>query len=262
MKLNDQVVIVTGAGSGIGKAVAKLFAENGANVLVADINVENGEQVAKDIRDAGGKAQFRRVDVSDADSVSSMMDFVHENLGRVSVLCNNAAATTLCNEEDRRVHELPEHIWDAITDVTLKGTYLCSKYVIPDMLAVKNGSIINVASTDALLGQGGYDSYTAAKGGVVSMTRSMAVGYAGDGIRVNCVCPGFVASEVQEAWLSAPETRKTIESLHLTRIAVPEDIARFILYLAKDDYLTGGIYPVDGGFTAFKTKVTSYEQLG
>lgn len=261
MKLNDQVVIVTGAGSGIGKAAAKLFAANGAKVLVADINVENGEHVAKEIRDAGGKAVFRCVDVSNSESVISMMHFVHEKLGSVRVLCNNAAATTLCNREDRRVHELPENIWDAITSVTLKGTYLCSKYVIPDMIASQNGSIINIASVDALMGQGGYDAYTASKGGVVSMTRSMAVGYAQDGIRVNCICPGFVASEVQQEWLSAPQARKVIESLHLTRIAEPEDIARFILYLAQDDYLTGGIYPVDGGFTAFKTKVTSYEGL-
>jgi NAD(P)-dependent dehydrogenase (short-subunit alcohol dehydrogenase family) len=189
-----------------------------------------------------------------------MVKSVLDRYGRLDILWNNAAATKLCNEQDRPVHLLPESVWDQMLSVTLKGVYLCCKYALPHMMAAKMGVVINTSSTDALIGQGGYDSYTAAKGGIVSMTRSMAVYYAQFNIRINAICPGFIHSPLQDAWLSDPRSRRAIEDLHLTRIGRPEDIAKFALYLASDDaeYVTGGIYNIDGGFMAFKTRVVDY----
>lgn len=262
-RLNYKVAVITGAASGIGKAAARLFAAEGAKVVVADVDAANGEAVAAAIRAGGGDAMFVEADVSQTASVQAMVARTIETYGAIHILYNNAAATSLCNHEDRRVTELPEWVWDRMIAVTLKGVYLCCKYVIPAIIRAGGGSVINTASVDALVGQGGYDAYTAAKGGVVALTRSLAVGFADDGIRVNCICPGFVATEVQAEWLAAPTSRQAIAALHLTRIGQPQDVARFALFLASDDaaYVTGGIFLIDGGFTAFKTRVLSYDAL-
>lgn len=263
MKLKDRVAIITGSASGIGRSGAQLFAGAGAHVVVADVDVDGGNQTVNSILAAGGKAFFVRTDVSQSRQVEQLMTGVAERLGRIDVLWNNAAATKLCNEQDRPVHELPEAVWDQMLNITLKGMYLCSKYALPHMMAVKRGVVINTSSTDGLVGQGGYDSYTAAKGGIIAMTRSMAVYYSQFNIRINTICPGFIHTEALDPWMLDPNARSVIESLHLTRVGRPEDIAKFAVYLASDDaeYITGGIFPIDGGFTAFKTKITDYSAL-
>jgi NAD(P)-dependent dehydrogenase (short-subunit alcohol dehydrogenase family) len=263
MKLKDRVALITGAASGIGRAGAQQFAAAGAQVVVADVNELRGNETANLVRESGGVAVFVRTDVSQSAQVQSLVSTVIEQFGKIDILWNNAAATTLCNEQDRPVHELPEAVWDQMLNITLKGVYLCSKYVLPHMMKVKKGVVINTSSTDGLIGQGGYDSYTAAKGGIISMTRSMAVYYSQFNIRVNTICPGFVHTEVIDPWMKDPAARSAIESLHLTRVGKPEDIAKFAVYLASDDaeFITGGIFPIDGGSTAFKTKVTDYSGL-
>lgn len=264
MKLNDRVAIITGSASGMGRVGALLFAQEGARVVIVDINERGGQETEKLVRQAGGEAFFVPTDVSKGDQVEAMVKAAVERYQRLDILWNNAAATKLCNEQDRPVHLLSESVWDRMIAVTLKGLYLCCKNVLPHMMAAHKGVVICTSSTDALIGQGGYDSYTAAKGGIVSMTRSMAVYYANYGVRINCICPGFVHTELQDPWLNNPKSRRAIEDLHLTRIGLPEDIAKFALYLASDDaeYVTGGIFTIDGGFTAFKTHVTDYTAEG
>lgn len=264
MKLDGRVAIITGSGSGIGRKGAQVFAAEGARVVIADVSEPTGRETQKLIEESGGKALFIRTDVSNNAGVERMVKLVTERFGRLDILWNNAATTKLCNEQDRPVHLLPEAVWDQMLAVTLKGVYLCCKHALPHMMTSRKGVVINTSSTDGLIGQGGYDSYTAAKGGIISMTRSMAVYYAQFNIRINAICPGFIHTPLQDPWLHNPQSRRAIEDLHLTRIGLPEDIAKFALYLASDDaeYLTGGIYNIDGGFTAFKTKVTDYSAVG
>lgn len=263
MRLDGKVAIITGAGSGMGRAAARLFASEGAQVVIAEIDEETGRETERQVREARGDGMFVHVDVSDGASVEAMVRAAVDRYGKVTTLYNNAAATKLCIEEDRSVTDLPEWVWDKQLAVTLKGCYLCCKYAIPEVIRAGGGSVINTSSTDAVVGQGGYDSYSAAKGGILSMTRSMAVAYAPRNVRVNAILPGFVRTEATSPWLGAPESRRAIEALHLTRVGAPEDVARFALYLASDDseYVTGGWHCVDGGFTAFKTTVTDYGGL-
>jgi NAD(P)-dependent dehydrogenase (short-subunit alcohol dehydrogenase family) len=254
--LKDKVAIVTGAGSGIGRAGAQLFAREGASVVVAEINRDRGEAVAGSIQQEGGRASCLTCDVRDSKSVQQLVHGTIHQFGGIDILFHNAMNVPLVNAEDRRATELPEQIWDEILRLVLTGTFLCCKYVGREMIERKQGSIILTATVDALIGQAGLDAYTAAKGGVVAMTRSLAAGLASDGVRVNAICPGFVATEPQQGWLGDPQARRQIESLHLLPIAQPEDIAAFALYLASDQsrIVTGGVFPIDSGYLAFKSK--------
>lgn len=254
------MAVITGAASGIGRAGARRFAAGGALVVVADIEESGGQKTVDQICSEGGRAIFVKTDVSQDKQVSALVKGVVSQYGRIDILWNNAAPTKLVNQQDRPVHELPEKVWDQVLNVTLKGVYLCCKHVLPHMMAANKGVVINTSSVDAIVGQGGYDSYVAAKGGIVAMTRSMAAYYSKFKIRVNTICPGFIHTEALDPWMANPSSRSVIESLHLTRVGIPEDIAKFAAYLASDDaeYITGGVFPIDGGFTAFKTKVTDF----
>jgi NAD(P)-dependent dehydrogenase (short-subunit alcohol dehydrogenase family) len=175
--------------------------------------------------------------------------------GTVDILYNNAAATQLCNDHDRAVHELPEAVWDKMLDVTLKSVYLCSKHCLPVMLKKNKGVILNMTSCDAILPEAGFDSYTAAKGGVISLTKAMAVDYGKRGIRVNCISPGYVITEVQMGWYTTnPEMVKAAEACHLTRLGQPDDVANVATFLVSDlaEFITGAILPVDGGYQIYK----------
>jgi NAD(P)-dependent dehydrogenase (short-subunit alcohol dehydrogenase family) len=245
---------VTGGGSGIGRVTAHAFAAEGASVVVADIDLERAQRVAAAI---GAAAVAVHVDVTDVRRVQALVEDAVGRFGRIDVLYHCAADVQFVNTEDDRVTELGEDVWERMIDLHLTGTFLVCKYIGRQMLQQRAGSIILTATTDALIGCARLDSYTAAKGGVVAMTRSLAAGLASDGIRVNAICPGFVATEPQRPWLERPEAVAALERLHLLPVAEPEQVAPFAVYLASDEsaVVTGGIFPVDSGYMAFKANV-------
>ena len=256
-RLTDKVAIVTGAGSGIGRAGAQAFAREGAHVIVADIVGERAALIADGINAAGGSAVAATVDISSSEHVQHLVSAAVERFGRIDILYHCAADVKFVNTQDRRLTELPEEVWDRMIAIHLRGTFLVCKYIGRVMITQKSGSIILTATTDALIGCAGLDSYTAAKGGVVSMTRSLAAGLAPDGIRVNAICPGFVASEPQMEWMADHSKAAALEPIHLLPIATPEQIAPFAVYLASDEsaITTGGIFPIDSGYMAFKANI-------
>lgn len=263
-RLTEKVCLITGAASGIGKASALLFADEGASVIVADLNAARGRQVCDTVTERGGSALFVQVDVRDTSSVEEMVKTTLSHFGKIDVLFHNAMNCRLVNDQDRRVTELPESVWTEIINLVLSGTYRCCKAVGQVMVSQSYGSIILTATTDALVGIAGYDAYTAAKGGVVSLTRSLAAGLGRNGIRVNAICPGFVETEPQLEWLRKDGAEQMMRMLHLLPIAKPQDIASFALYLASDEssIMTGGIYPVDSGYSAFKANLDLSGVLG
>ena len=256
-RVDGKVAVVTGGGSGMGRAGAILLAQEGAKVVVADINESAGSRVAQLIVDAGGDAICVPTDVRSVESAQALVKETLENYGRVDVLYHNAVDVRFVNEQDRRLTELPEETWDRMIELVLTGTYRCCRYIGQQMIKQQSGSIILTATVDALVGCAGLDAYTAAKGGVVSMTRSFAAGMAKEGVRVNSICPGFVATESQLEWLRKPGAQQSMNSLHLLPIATPEQIAPFVVYLASDEsaVVTGAVFPIDSGYLAFKANI-------
>lgn len=256
MQLPDHVALITGAASGIGRASAKLFAREGARVILADLDVKNGEAAAAEINAAGGTARFVATDVSKFADAQRAVAAATAAWGRLDILYNNAAPTRLCNEKDRAVHELDEAVWDVMINVALKGVFLMAKAALPVMMQQQRGVILNTSTIDALLAEPGIDSYTAAKGGVIALTRSMALNYAAHGIRVNAISPGYVITECQLDWYQNAAARAAAEATHLTRLGRAEDIAEMALFIASDKgaFMTGSNVVIDGGFTAFKFK--------
>jgi NAD(P)-dependent dehydrogenase (short-subunit alcohol dehydrogenase family) len=256
-RLAGKVAIVTGGGSGIGRAGAQAFAREGADVVVADIAEDRAQRIADGIVADGGRAIAAAADVASSEQVQRLVDETVERFGKIDVLFHCAADVHFINTQDRRLTEMPEEVWDRMIAIHLTGTFLLCKYVGRAMLERKSGSIVLTATTDALIGCAGLDAYTAAKGGVVAVTRSLAAGLGPDGIRVNAICPGFVATESQMEWMADPARKATLEPLHLLPIATPEQIAPFAVYLASDEaaVATGGVYPIDSGYMAFKAQI-------
>ena len=240
----------------MGRAAAVKFAENGAKVVVAAINCVEGERTVEMIRNLGGEAFFVRVDVASARDAEMMAQATLARWGTIDILYNNAAATKLCNEHDRPVHLLDEKVWDMMLAVSLKSVFLCSKYCLPVMMEKKRGVILNMTSMDAILSEPGFDSYTAAKGGVISLTRSMAAEYGKYGIRVNAISPGYIITEVQMGWYTTnPQAVAAANAAHvLGRCGRPEEVAEMAVFLCSEraSFTTGSIIDVDGGFTAFR----------
>jgi NAD(P)-dependent dehydrogenase (short-subunit alcohol dehydrogenase family) len=248
MRLNDKITIVTGAAHGIGRAIAELFAEEGAWVLVADLDDAAGEQTAADIRDRGGKAVFRHVDVADAsqvaDAVRKAADIAN---GRIDVLCNNAAYLTQWHD----VAGADAAEWDRCLQVSLLGTAHFIREVLPLMVPRRSGSIVNIASIQGMVGARGSAAYTATKHAVIGLTRSVAYDYAPDNIRVNAVCPGPIDTRIA-ARPGDELYERQISKTPLGRVGQPLEVAYAALFLASDEasYITGAVLPVDGGWTA------------
>ncbi len=253
MRLENKIAIITGGASGIGRATAVLFAKEGAKVIVTDVNDEGGEQTAKQIKEEGGIAKYYHLDVSKESEVADVFQKVVEEFGRIDVLFNNAGIAGANKPTD----ELSEEEWNQVIDINLKGVFLCEKYALKQMKKQKSGSIINNSSIYGIIGAPDMPPYHASKGAVRLLSKTDALIYAKDGIRINSVHPGFIWTPMVEGLInSTPDpvaTKKYIESLHsLGHIGEPNDIAYGVLYLASDEakFVTGTELIIDGGYTA------------
>lgn len=257
-RLVGKVALVTGSTRGIGRATAVRFAAEGASVIVTGRTEDAGRGVESEIRDAGGEATYVRTDLTHEDDVVAAVEAAVDTYGKLTTLVNNAAPTELMGpgRQDRRVTELENDAWDAIMLVALKAVVWACKYAIPEMAkadADAGSSIVNISSAASMLGTPGLDTYTAAKGALNTLTRSMAVEYAADGIRSNCIVSGMVlTSEGAHKMMEDPVIGGATRAMHLTRLGLPDDIANAALFLASDEaaFITGAVIPVDGGVTA------------
>ena len=248
-QLKGKVAIITGGGSGIGKAAALLFAKEGAKVVVSDIDEENGNSVVSEIESAGGESIFVKADSASPDDNKKLVDEAVAKFGRLDVAVNNAGI----GGESNKVGDMSVDGWKKVIDINLSGVFYGVKYQVAAMQKAGGGSIVNVAS---ILGQAGIadsSAYVAAKHGVVGLTKSAAWEYAGDGIRVNSVGPGFVYSGMVNEEAMGKEAIELLESKHaFGRLGKPEEVAALFLFLASDasSFVTGSYYPVDGGYLA------------
>lgn len=252
MRLENKVCFVTGGGSGMGRAAAERFCREGARVAVADVTEEAGERAAEEARAAGGDAFFVRCDVTREEEVRAAVAATVERFGRLDVLYNNAG---IMMEEDRSVTDTEEWVWDRTLAVNVKGIYLCCRHGIPAMLRGGGGSVINIASFVALVGCSvPQDAYTASKGAVVALTKSLAVQFGPRGVRSNAVCPGPIETPLMTAWLlSDPEAKRVRLARNPSgRFGRPDDIVAAGVYLASDEsaWTNGAVLVIDGGITS------------
>ena len=251
MRLENKVAVITGAGSGIGRETALLFSSEGARVVVADVNDSGGQAVVKELRSAGGEAVYVHADVSKAAEAEAMIRAAEESFGRLDVLFNNAGISHP-NDDDAVATE--EEVWDLTMNINLKGVFLGCKYGIPALRRAGGGSIINTASFVAILGAATPQlAYTASKGGVLAMTRELAVIHARESIRVNALCPGPLRTELLMKYLDTEEKRRRrLVHIPMGRFGEAREIARAALFLASDEssFTTGATFLVDGGITA------------
>lgn len=251
MRLKDKVAIVTGGGSGIGRGISTMFAEEGARVLVVDMKEQNGRETVSLIEAAGGDALFSRANVSDAKDTGNMVKTAIDAWGKLDILVNNAGIVRMGS-----VVEAAEEDWDAVLDVNLKGVFLCSKFAVPEMIRGGGGAIINVASVGGIVGPAEMAAYGSAKAGVINLTRQIAVDYGPNNIRVNCISPGTIVTEMHQAFYSAEEKDEVLAEWAamkpLRKVGSPKDIAYAAVYLASDEsgFVTGANLIVDGGSMA------------
>lgn len=249
MRLEGKVAIISGGARGMGAAEARLFAKEGARVVIGDVLDDQGKQVEAEIAETGGEATYVHLDVtSEADWANAVQTAIG-SFGKLDILVNNAGIAIWSARDDATAEE-----WDRIMDVNAKGVFLGTKAAIPEMRNVGGGSIINISSISGLVGQDNiHPGYNASKGAVRLLTKATAIQYARDGIRVNSVHPGPIATPMTEAGRSDPEHfQRTLERTPLGRYGQPEDVANGVLFLASDEssYMTGSELVIDGGVTA------------
>jgi NAD(P)-dependent dehydrogenase (short-subunit alcohol dehydrogenase family) len=251
MRLDGQVALITGAGSGIGREAAVLFAAEGAAVVVVDIEDKGGRETVAAIKDAGGRASYVHADVAKASDAARMVTAAEDEFGKLTVLFNNAG---IMHSRDDDAVSTEEDVWDLTMNVNAKGVFLGCKYGIPALRRAKGGSIINTASFVALMGAATPQiAYTASKGAVLALTRELAVVHARENIRVNALCPGPLRTEMLMKFLDT-DAKKQRRLVHIPmgRFGVAQEIARAALFLASDEssFVTGSEFLVDGGITA------------
>ena len=248
-RLQGKVAIVSGGSSGIGRATARLFAAQGARVAIGDVDVVGGEETVRQAQALGGEVFFQKTDVSDAADAQALVNAAVRRWGALHVLHNNA----YWGPTGRNVLTTTEEEWDRTQQVTLKSMYLMSRSAIPEMLKAGGGSIINMASVAGLVGSRNFSAYAAAKGGVISLTKSMATDFGKQGIRVNCIAPGPIDTPAIAQLKNDPKWLEfQMNRLLLDRLGRAEDVAYAALYLACDEssYVTGSTLVVDGGATS------------
>lgn len=248
MRLKDKVALVTGAGSGIGRAIAELFAQEGARVVVNDRYGARAEETVQSIAAAGGVALAVEADVSQREAVEAMVALAQETYGRLDILVNNAAVGT---GDD--ILNIDEAEWDRGLAVVLKSVYLCCKAALPGMIAQKSGAFVNISSVNGLTGLG-EEAYSAGKAGVINLTKNMALKYGQHNVRANVICPGTIQTPIWQPQLAKdPNIFDKLTSWYpLGRVGQPEDIAKAALFLASAEsaWITGVVLPVDGGLMA------------
>lgn len=251
MRLADKVALITGAGSGMGRVAARMFTAEGARVVVAEFDEAAGEQTVREVTDAGGEASFVRADVSREDDARAMVEHATATFGRLDILYNNAG---IMPEADHSVIDTAVDTWDQVMAVNLRGVFLGCKYAIPTMLEQGSGSVINISSFVALLGCSvPQDAYTASKGAVLSLTRSLAVQFGGRGVRSNAICPGPIETPLLMDWLLKDEDAKRLRLARnpTGRFGKPEEIVNVAIYLASDEsrWTNGAHFVIDGGIS-------------
>ncbi|MGI8915947.1 MAG: SDR family NAD(P)-dependent oxidoreductase [Chloroflexota bacterium] len=254
-RLRDKVAVVTGAGPGIGRAIPQLFAQEGARVTLVDIQTRAAEETAAAIRQGGGEALVVRGDASNGDDWRMVVEQTVQAYGRLDILVNSASWTRAVPAVD-----LEEADWDRSIAVTLKSVYLGAKHCIPEMRKVGGGAIVNISSANGLISNPSFAAYSAAKSGVIGLTRNLAIDYGLAGIRVNAICPGLIVNEQTEARMLADgaEARGSRDPYLVGRWGRPQDVAFAALYLASDEaaFVTGSVLAVDGGLTCQSPEAT------
>ncbi|MGD0017039.1 MAG: 3-oxoacyl-[acyl-carrier-protein] reductase [Verrucomicrobiia bacterium] len=241
--LENKVVVVTGAGRGIGESIARRLASEGAAIAVCDVMLDNAKEVADSLSKGGTKAAAYAVNVTDGEQVTEVCDKIVADFGRVDVLVNNAGIT-----RDNLLLRMSEQDWDLVLDVNLKGAFLFSKALVPSMMKQRGGAIVNIASIVGVMGNAGQANYSSSKAGLIGLTKTIAKEYAKRGIRANAVAPGFIQTAMTQK-LTDEQKKMQTDYIGLGRLGLPEDVANVVLFLASDlsSYVTGQVVGVDGG---------------
>jgi NAD(P)-dependent dehydrogenase (short-subunit alcohol dehydrogenase family) len=248
MRLENKVALITGAGSGIGRATAELFAKEGAKVVVADYDAEGGQLTVRSIKDRGGQAAFVQADVSRTSDAERMVRATLDAFGRLDILHNNAGIFV----KPTPAHEMTEELWDRVFNINIKGVWLGCKYAVPELIKAGGGAIINTASMAGIRARPYTSAYCASKGAVVMLTKTLAIELAPYNIRVNCICPGAVNTPlIHQLGISQEQAAgQVLADQPIARYARPEEIAQAVLYLASEteaSYVTGHALQIDGG---------------
>jgi NAD(P)-dependent dehydrogenase (short-subunit alcohol dehydrogenase family) len=254
-RVEGKVALVTGGASGIGRATALTFAREGAKLVIADMNADGGQQTVHMITENGGEATFIRVDVSNVAEVEAMISKAVETYGRLDCAHNNAgiSGTGIGGERRAPTAEYPAERWHQVIAINLTSVWLCMKYELAQMLTQGGGAIVNTASVAGLVGLPGNCAYVASKHGVVGLTKTAALEYARQGIRVNCVCPGYIQTPMTAQGMSDPDRLALmLASEPIGRVGTPEEIAEAVVWLCSDaaSFVTGHTMTVDGGYVA------------
>jgi 3-oxoacyl-[acyl-carrier protein] reductase len=243
MRLEGKVALITGGARGIGQAIALTFAREGADIVVADVNLEMAQKTALEIQDLGRKAMALEMDVTNYEKVEEGINKILDKMGKVDILVNNAGIT-----KDNLVMRMSQADWDAVINVNLKGTFNCIKAVSRPMIKQRSGRIISIASIIGLMGNPGQANYAASKAGIIALTKTVAKELASRNVNANAVAPGFIQTEMT-AKLPEEIKKKMLEAIPLAKLGTPQDVANICLFLASDEasYITGQVITIDGG---------------